>query len=181
MKRSRTTKLCGCGNRRRPKHTDCRRCHNERQRRYRQKAKQERERLGRINALLGSKDAETRRDFNAKFKTDWVEVVHKDGSSFRGLVVGYLPAWRVVVMDAAGDLSVAAFPQLQPNTTGRASINPRPRVGPEWMGVTMTARCPCGAARRPGQNDCLKCHRERQRTYREREKAKMFRVLSQWL
>ena len=28
------------------------------------------------------------------------------------------------------------------------------------------------------KNDCLKCHRERQRTYREREKAKMFRVLS---
>src|SRR6266566_6584542 len=42
MRPGSTTKLCACGNRPRPNHSDGRRCHRERQRRYRKKDKQER-------------------------------------------------------------------------------------------------------------------------------------------
>jgi hypothetical protein len=95
--------------RRRPKHSDCFRCHRERQRRYREKEKQERQRRKWIVSLLASNDATTRADFDARFTTRWVEVVHKDGSNFQGLVVRFGPFWRVVVQDAAGDLFVAAL------------------------------------------------------------------------
>src|SRR6266404_4536277 len=60
--------------RRRPNHSDCRRCHRERQRRYRKKAKQERERRERILTLLASDDPTTRAHFEATFTTRWVEV-----------------------------------------------------------------------------------------------------------
>jgi len=168
------TKLCHCGDRRRPKHNDCLKCHRERQRGYRKKKNLQRARQEKILALLSSRNEATEAQFHRRFKTDLVHVVKADGSWFSGMVVGYLPVGGVVVMDQTGAPRRAWLDQLRERTPGQAPIAQKkaaPWTPEELVDVrpNRSGLCACGAPRRKGQSNCLQCHREKQRAYRKRE------------
>ena len=168
------TKLCRCGNRRRPKHHDCLQCHRERQRRYRKKKSQQRARQEKILALLSSQDERTETQFHIRFKTDLVHVVKADGSWFSGMVVGFLPVGGVVVMDQTGAPRRAGLEQLRERTLGQVPVAQKtaaPWTPKELIDVrpNRSGLCACGAPRRKGQSNCRRCHREKQRAYRKRQ------------
>jgi hypothetical protein len=140
-----------------------------------------------INALLFSRDAATETWFRARFTSDLVTVVKADGSCFRGLVTGFLPAGRAVVMDGWGQPRVASLAELRERNVGAAEEG-RPTAGklaaPPTHQVLIDVRpdrsmlCACGAPRRAGQTNCRDCHRRKQAQYRDRKRDREWRTFS---
>src|SRR5690349_14930642 len=104
--------------------------------------------------------------------------------------MGFLPVGRVVVMDSSGAPRLAWLDELTEWKTGQtpakgsaAELGGKEKVVASSMANELidvrkdrSTLCRCGRPRRPGQKNCLKCHREKQSGYRQGEREAMLRL-----
>ena len=103
---------CACGQPRRPNQADCRRCHSEEQRRYRQRRKEEVGRLvGRIESWIQPHQP-TREHFERQGAGPWVEFLTTENQRMCGIVIGFLPGDYIRILDDSGSLHMIRLDQL---------------------------------------------------------------------
>lgn len=103
---------CACGQPRRPNQANCRRCHSEEQKRYRQRRKEELRQLMGWLERLTQPHPPTREHFELKGTGPWVEFLTAEDQRICGLVIGFLPSDRVRVLADSGFLHNISLDQI---------------------------------------------------------------------